>query len=495
MARQKTGLAENTAGFRLLFVDNPLPMWVYDRETLKFLEVNEAAVVQYGFSREEFLAMRIPDIRPPEDIQRLLEDLAKQRPALQSSGEWRHRRKDSQVIDVQIVSHTLEFEGRKAALVVAQDITRRKRAEERTQHQLKRLAALRAIDMTITGSLDLRVTLHVLLEQVTSELSVDAARVLLLNHHTRMLDCTAARSFRTLALQHPHLRLGEGNAGRAALDGRRVAIPNLAEAPGELAQTLLVAGEGFVAYHAAPLAAKGQVNGVLEVFHRGPLTPDLEWFDFLEALAGQASIAIDNATLFTELQRSNVELALAYDTTLEGWSHALDLRDKETEGHSRRVTDLTLQLARAMGVPATDFVHIRRGALLHDIGKMGIPDRILLKPEPLTEEELEIMRRHPLYANELLTPIAYLRPAKDIPYCHHEKWDGTGYPRGLNGEQIPLAARIFAVADVWDALRSDRPYRPAWTEEQAQEYIRDQSGKHFYPRVVEVFLAMDLQSK
>ncbi len=244
-----------------------------------------------------------------------------------------------------------------------------------------------------------------------------------------------------------------------------------------------------------PLIAKGHIKGVLELFHRAPLGITQEWLDFLDALAGQAAIAIDSAALFADLQRSNVELALAYDTTLEGWSRALDLRDKETEGHSQRVTESTLRLARAMGVSDSELVHMRRGALLHDIGKMGVPDDILRKPGPLTEEETQIMHRHPVHAYELLSPIDYLRPALDIPYCHHERWDGTGYPRGLRGEQIPLAARIFAVADVWDALRSGRSYRPAWTEEQAQEHIRDQAGKHFDPRVIAAFVAIDPESK
>jgi putative nucleotidyltransferase with HDIG domain len=177
-------------------------------------------------------------------------------------------------------------------------------------------------------------------------------------------------------------------------------------------------------------------------------------------------------------------------TQIEGWSHALDLRDKETEGHSTRVTELTLKLARMAGVDASELVHIRHGALLHDIGKMGVPDHILLKPDQLTDEEWVAMRKHPVFALELLSPIPYLRPALDIPYCHHEKWDGSGYPRGLKGEQIPLAARLFAIIDVWDALRSDRPYRQAWTKEKVIEHIKSLSGTHFEPKAVELFLNM-----
>jgi putative nucleotidyltransferase with HDIG domain len=216
---------------------------------------------------------------------------------------------------------------------------------------------------------------------------------------------------------------------------------------------------------------KNQVLGVLEIFHREPLQPDSAWLAFLIALAGQVAIAIENAGLFDGLQRSNQELVSAYDATIEGWSRALDLRNKETEGHSQRVTELTVRLADKMGLPAGELLHVRWGALLHDIGKMGVPDRILLKPGPLTDEEWVIIGKHPMYAYELLSPIAYLRPALDIPYCHHEKCDGTGYPRQLKGEQIPLAARIFAVVDVWDALRSNRPYRPKWPEDKVRELI------------------------
>ncbi|MDP2776746.1 MAG: HD-GYP domain-containing protein, partial [Anaerolineales bacterium] len=198
--------------------------------------------------------------------------------------------------------------------------------------------------------------------------------------------------------------------------------------------------------------------------------------------------AIDSAQLFEDLQISNTDLLNAYDKTIEGWSHALDLRDKETEGHTQRVTEITLRLAKAMGIGAAELVHIRRGGLLHDIGKMGVPDSILLKPGKLTDEEWVAMRKHPQLAFELLSPIAYLRDALDIPYCHHERWDGTGYPRGLKGEQIPLAARLFAIVDVWDALRSDRPYRQRWPNEKAINHIKSLSGTHFDPKAVDLFL-------
>lgn len=192
-------------------------------------------------------------------------------------------------------------------------------------------------------------------------------------------------------------------------------------------------------------------------------------------------------------ERSNLELAhaelmAAYEATIAGWSHALDLRDKETEGHSQRVTQLTLKLAEAFGLPQDELIHIRRGALLHDIGKLAVPDSVLHKPGKLSEAEWDIMHKHPQQAYDMLLPIEYLHPALDIPLCHHEKYDGTGYPRGLQGEEIPLSARIFAVADVWDALTSNRPYRLAWDKEKALAHILEQSGKHFDPQALKLFL-------
>ncbi len=190
------------------------------------------------------------------------------------------------------------------------------------------------------------------------------------------------------------------------------------------------------------------------------------------------------------LQQAHTDLLLSYDATIEGWVYALDLRDKETEGHSQRVTEMTARLAQAAGIVDPELTHVRRGALLHDVGKLGIPDAILLKPGKLTDEEWVIMRRHPQYAYDMLAPIPFLRPALDIPFCHHEKWDGSGYPRGLAGEAIPLAARLFAAVDVWDALRSDRPYRAGWPKEKVLDYICTQAGTHFDPKAVDLFLQM-----
>jgi HD-GYP domain-containing protein (c-di-GMP phosphodiesterase class II) len=334
------------------------------------------------------------------------------------------------------------------------------------------------------------------------ELKADAAAVLLFNPITRMLEYAAGRGFRDHIIEGLRLRLGEGLAGQSALQRRAINIADLQQA-NELEQVMehpisgstslplqYLEEENFVAYHAIPLIAKGQIQGVLEIFRRTPMQVDQDWMNFFEMLAGQTAIAIDNGRLFENLQHTNLELTLAYDATIQGWSQALELRDEETEGHTRRVTDLTLRLIQTMGIEEVETEHARRGALLHDIGKIAVPDSILLKAGPLNEHEWSVMRQHPQYAYNLLFPITYLRPALQIPYCHHEKWDGSGYPRGLKGEEIPMVARIFAIVDVYDALISNRPYRLAWTRENAFEYIHEQSGKHFDPKVVKGFMTL-----
>jgi putative nucleotidyltransferase with HDIG domain len=227
---------------------------------------------------------------------------------------------------------------------------------------------------------------------------------------------------------------------------------------------------------------------VLEIYRRTAMNPGEEWLEFLNTMAGQAAIAIDSASLFQDLQRANAELTLAYDAAIEGWSQALEISGRESPEHIQRVVRLSTELAHAIGVNDNELIHIRRGALLHDIGKMGIPETILNKVEPLTEEEWGIIRQHPQFAFQLLSTLVYQASTLDIPHRHHEKWDGSGYPDGLREEQIPLSARIFAVVDVFDALTSPRPYREAVSPEEALAYIEDQSGKHFDPSVASVFL-------
>ena len=455
------------------------------------LTVNQAMCKELEFSEEEFLSMNIWDIIPEQYLDQYRLRLTKilEQESLGEAEEYAIRGYDGKIhyVDVLSVPHyngkdMIGFQG------IARDITKRKQAEEKIRRQLEHLRVLSVIDRAIAANFDLRLSLSEILAHVTIELGVDAADILILNPNSQMLEYGADRGFRTRAVRKVEIHLSESFAGSPGRERQLVHIPNLSDDPKNKFLAAHMVGEDFVCYYGVPLIAKGLVKGVLEVFHRTKLEPDSDWFDFLNALAGQAAIAIENSNLFDSLLRSNSKLSLAYDATIEGWSHALDLRDKETEGHSKRVTEMTVKLARLFGLNEAELEQVRWGSLLHDIGKMGIPDGILHKLGPLTADEWVLMKQHPTFAYEMLVPISYLKLALDIPYCHHEKWDGSGYPNGLRGTQIPLVARIFAVADVWDALKSDRPYRQAWTEEKVAEHIRTSSGIHFDPQVVDAFM-------
>lgn len=477
--------------FRELFENAADLIFSVDRKG-RLTEMNPAAERLSGHTREEALGASPLDIVAPEyqaNVQKAGESV------LASGGRVLLRleviQRDGKRLPLEVNLQAIVRDGKPVGLQgIARDMTERSSSEEQTRHQVERLSGLRAIDMAITASLDVRVTLNVLLDQVTAQLHVDAADILLFSPQLQVLEYALSRGFKTGALQHSRLRPGEGYAGKAALERRMVIVRDLQEERDGLRRSPQIAREGFASYVGVPLVAKGQLKGVLEIFHRSKLGLEPDWMEFLDQLASQAALAIGNATQFDELQRTNLSLTLAYDATVEGWSQAVDLRDPEIGGHTRRVTELTLQVAQALGIEPDKLEHVRRGALLHDVGTMGISDSILLKPGPLTNEEWAAMRKHPVYAYELLAPIDFLRPVLDIPYCHHEKWDGSGYPQGLQGDQIPLPARAFAIVDVWDALTSNRPYRPAWNREEAWDHIRGQSGSHFDPRVVEEFMRL-----
>ncbi len=485
-------LRQSEARFRILFeraADVILQLEITAEGIPVIREANNATLRVLGYTRDELIGRPVSFIEDVSDAAMVVEGRRKN--ILSGTGtvfETRHRCKDGTTRDFECSVTEMKIGTKTFAISFERDITERTRSVDRIRRQFEHLTAMSAIDRVIAANYDLLLSLSEILAHVTTELGMDAADILILNSNSQKLEFCAEHGFRTNPVKKVQIRLGESYAGRAALERHLVQVSNLAVEPNNAMFTTHWKSEEFVCYYGVPLISKGQVKGVLEVFHRTALEPDKEWFDFLNALAGQTAIAIENSTLFESLQRSNMDLSLAYDATIEGWSRALDLRDKETEGHTQRVTEATVKLARTFGMSDADLVQVRWGALLHDIGKMGVPDGILHKPGPLSDEEWVAMKKHPTFAYEMLSPIGYLRLALDIPYCHHEKWDGSGYPRGLKGDQIPLIARIFAVVDVWDALRSDRPYRAAWKEEKVREYILSSSGTHFDPKVVDVFM-------
>ena len=490
--RSEDALRENDKRFRALIQNSTDAITLVGENGLVLYD-SPAAPGMLGYSPEEWIGKDIFALMHPDDWPdnlKLFRKLA-ETPGSRISKTIQIRSRSGAWLWIEAVATNLLSEpGVKAIVLNYRDVTERKQAEEKIKLQLKYLTALKDIDRAISSTFDMRLSLDMLLSRAVSLLALDAAAVLLVNPNLSRLEFAAGLGFRTRALETVEIKLGEGPAGRAALEQRLIQIPNLALEPVNPRLSALLQGEKFVSFYGVPLIVKGKVIGVMELFHRTVIERDQEWLDFLETLAGQAAIAIDNAQMFDGLQRSNINLAMAYDATIVGWSRAMDMRDKETEGHTQRVADLTRKLAERMGSSPQELVHIRRGALLHDIGKLGVPDSILLKPEKLTAEEWDVMKRHPTYARDMLSSIPYLEPALSIPYCHHEKWDGTGYPQGLKGEQIPLAARMFAVTDVWDAITSDRPYRAAWSQEKALAYIRDESGRQFEPRIVDAFLSM-----
>lgn len=360
------------------------------------------------------------------------------------------------------------------------------------QQALGRLNALRQIDLAILKQGLNPESMHVLARETREHLEVDAVSIWIYWPSEGVLRLSAGSGFRSALPLGLVCRPGEGLAGTVVEQRAPLWIrEGLLREPRATNYSFPEREEGFEAYYGLPLLVQGEPRGVLEIYQRTPLTLNADQVEFLVMLAQQGAIAIENVHILRELHGVNQQLRQAYDQTLESLIGLLELRDDETEGHSRRVAEFTLQIAREMGLSEESLIHIRRGALLHDIGKVGVPDAILLKKGPLTTEEWAIMQRHPVMAFEILSKIPFLRPALDIPYCHHERWDGSGYPRGLKGEQIPLAARIFAVVDVWDALLSQRPYRPPWERGRVCAYIREQAGKLFDPAVVEIFLRLE----
>lgn len=480
-------LARSEEQYRILINNLSEGVVITQQEALVYVNPAAAAIVDMPVS--ELVGKRMIDLIHPDDVpmvfdryQRMLHgektplNLVFRLITSKQESRW-----------VQTHSVPVQWNEGNGALVMFIDITERRLSEEEIHKQLRYMAALRAVEMAIAASMDLSLTLRVLLEQVTGQLRVDAASILLFDAGTQQLVYGAGQGFQVGYQRDMRFSLNSGLAGKAVLKRRIVRAADLSVEADAFWTAERVFKEGFVGYIALPLISQSAVVGVLEIFNRAELAGDTSWMNFLEALANQAAIALENARLLDNLHQANLELTLAYDATISGWARAMEMRDGETEGHSQRVANLAVQLAAAMGLHGEDLIQVRRGALLHDIGKMAIPDSILKKQDNLTEEEWEIMHLHPIYSVQMLSSIDFLHPALGIPQAHHEWWNGSGYPRGLSGEEIPLEARIFSVVDVWDALVNERRYRKSWPADKVLNHIRGLSGQQFDPQVVEVF--------
>lgn len=359
------------------------------------------------------------------------------------------------------------------------------------------LATLLKVSIALGSSLDLGTVLQTAVESAVEVLDLETGVIYTMDDDMLFMGATTPplppdfpRNLRIARLSD-HLYVA-----RAFTSGRPVFIPDASQAHFTPSEQLAVDQRQLRSILYIPLILEDKPVGALIVGSQSDiklLSP--HQIDLTRTLAAEISLAVVNASLYLQLTEANEELARAYDETILGWAHTLDMRDHATHGHAERVTDLTIRLAQRLGLGDGDIADIRRGAFLHDIGKMTVPDSILNKPGPLTDDEWEIMRGHPMRAHALLSRIDYLKGAIDIPYCHHERWDGSGYPQGLRGEDIPLAARVFAVVDVWDALTSDRPYRAAWSEEQAMDYLLEQAGMQFDPIVVAAFIQVLRQGR
>ena len=496
-------LKESEMRFRALAENIPSTVYIcLNDERYSMLYLNDSVANLTGYPKEAFLeqGLSLSDLYHPEDsknISNISTDPDANKGAFHITYRIRHKDGDWRWVDewgtgVLDVNGEVQFvEG------VMIDITERKRDEETLRRRAEELQSLVIVSSALRSAPNVEEIIPLVVRYAVEIVGGDFGTIYQLEEPSGHLVSPGWFSLERgedikmtsgLSLRHVD---GKGITGFVAKTGQTHITEDLHDDPlayilPDEADVLREARSGI----SLPLLSQEKVVGVLHIRLRKQHVFSETEVRLLTAIAEMAGNALHRANLYEQTVFQREELSRAYDNTLAGWARALELRDELTEGHTRRVTELTLELARLMGVPEDEIVQIRRGATLHDIGKMGIPDSILNKTGPLTAHEKRIMRMHPQYAFEMLSFIPFLQPALDIPYCHHEWWNGNGYPQGLKGEEIPLSARIFSVIDVWDALTSDRPYRSKWSQEKTLKYIQDGSGTQFDPRVVEAFLQL-----
>lgn len=495
LQRRQAAVEESEQKYRMLIDQSSDAIYVEYRG--RFVITNQKFNEMFSIGRDDreitsigFIQFVAPVSRPlVKDLQRQL--LEGQVASLRY--EFSARGNDGRDIDLEASASALPYLDGVAIQSILRDITDRKRTEQAEREQRILAEALRDSASALNTTLEVEEVIDRIFSNASKVVPFQAATIMLLETSPGLQARVAAnfgyqrRGGQDWLHKHAFTLEEFPNLKRMYESGRPLVIPDTARSP---YWTVCPETRWVRSYAGAPIRVQGKVIGFLNLDVDIPNYYNQTHADRLQAFADQAGVAIHNAQLLTDLRKSRDELYNAYETTLEGWSKALELRDYETEGHTRRVMDMTMKLAESYGITGVELIRIRYGTLLHDIGKIGIPDSILFKPGPLDEEEWEVMRRHPVYARRILAHIPYLQDSLEIPYNHHEKWDGSGYPRGLKGEEIPLPARLFAVVDVWDGLRSNRHYRSGWPEEDVVRYIQEQSGLHFDPQVVAIFLKL-----
>jgi PAS domain S-box-containing protein len=424
-----------------------------------------------------------------ENVHRQRMSLLQQK-SLFSRFEFSARDLNGEEIEVEASCSVIPYQNSTALLTILRDITEQKRSERIRDRQQKLVDALSEAASIVNSTLTSHEIMDRILASIGRVIPYDSANIMMIDEDCDTVRIVASRGYVALGLQGYQERItlsirDTDSLNRIYTTQQPLVIADTSSVPGwiNIPETSWIHS-----YLAAPVLVNEKVVGFLNINSPHPNRYTTEMAKNLMAFADQTGIALTNARLLDDLKKSMENLAKSYDITLEGWSKALELRDFETEGHSQRVVNLTVQLAARLGIHEPELTWLRYGVLLHDIGKIGIPDRILFKPGPLSDDEWFIMRRHTEFGLKILQPVPFLAPAIDIPYCHHEHWDGSGYPHGLKGSEIPQFARIFSIVDVWDGLRSIRPYHDSWSFEDAYQYISSQSGKQFDPSIVPVFL-------